>query len=656
MSRFTAVVLLTAGLTSATRAADDAAMIRRMIQAAGEAERAGEDAKAEALFRAVVVETEKGGGEDAGLAGELERLAAFLSSRERDDEATPLYRRALAIREKVQGKEHHDVATTLIGLALSGMKAKPKDGEQIGSMLGRALAIREATNGKDDTEVASVLQVMALWLEMEFWYEQAEAILVRTSAILEKKFGAESLRVAKVLDSLGRIHTKQLADGGPRFDRIVVPPQISALLPDVDRPVVEQHDDPVGVFREQHGRLAEEFYRRALAIREKTLPPDDPELAESRAHLGELEMRRGHTKEGAILLEHWIASQERARVPANLTQATVLTFLAQAAWDGKMPSQTERWLAKLEATHVQIDGEESKQVLVISIWRAETALQCGRFDAAAQFLDRALAIETAWKGHDDPEVAEARALMAGRYTDHTDDPQGYVRWHRLKMFGRLEDLTRTRGDTLSNIIRVYGKLLHRTNRAVPRPTEDDLAYFKKIGVISESDGMESLMDRLTLSDTTPQRGLDDAGLSHVERLFDLEHLALDSPLVTDAGLAHLRALPYLCCLFLSSPLIADPGLAQLSRVKPLEELSLGFNRVTDAGLKHLTALPNLRELDVASAEITDAGLQHMEAIKTLRKLRLRGSKVTQAAVDRLRRARPELVIELKTRSSSSGVE
>ena len=59
-------------------------------------------------------------------------------------------------------------------------------------------------------------------------------------------------------------------------------------------------------------------------------------------------------------------------------------------------------------------------------------------------------------------------------------------------------------------------------------------------------------------------------------------------------------------------------------------------------------MPALEEFKLGSAQVDDEGLQSLAAAKSLKKLSLFGlKKITPAGVDRLRQARPGLVIETK---------
>lgn len=188
------------------------------------------------------------------------------------------------------------------------------------------------------------------------------------------------------------------------------------------------------------------------------------------------------------------------------------------------------------------------------------------------------------------------------------------------------------------------------------------------------------------------------GFEHLKGLTNLENVNLHFTPVNDAGLKAISQLPLTGRLWLGHTHFTDEGakhLANLTKLKrcglgsmekassgeavaalvnlPLEDLTLLDNQATPVGVAHaakiatlqkldishgptvtdeslpqLAAMPELTELKIGSAQLTDDGLQTLAGAKKLKKLALTGvKKVTPAGVERLQKARPELVIEVK---------
>ena len=118
--------------------------------------------------------------------------------------AIPLAERALAIHEKVLGKEHSLVATSLNDLAElydaqgNYQKAEP--------LLQRSLAIGEKVLGKEHPDVATSLNNLALLYKKQGNYQKAEPLYLRSLAIREKVLGKEHPDVAQSLNNLALLY------------------------------------------------------------------------------------------------------------------------------------------------------------------------------------------------------------------------------------------------------------------------------------------------------------------------------------------------------------------------------------------------------------------------------------------------------------------
>jgi hypothetical protein len=168
--------------------------------------------------------------------------------------------------------------------------------------------------------------------------------------------------------------------------------------------------------------------------------------------------------------------------------------------------------------------------------------------------------------------------------------------------------------------------------------------------------------------------LNDAGLEAISQVPITDRLWFAHTRFTDAGAVHLKRLTQLKRCGIGSANKESSGEAVAALVNtPLEDLSLLDNQATSVGLAHaakiatlkkldashaptvtdesmllVAKLPALEEFKLGSAKITDAGLQALAESKSLKKLSLSGLKnITPAGVEQLRKARPDLVIEVK---------
>ncbi len=100
----------------------------------------GQYAEAEKQFLAAVKEAEAFGSQDPRLALSLSNLGTLYQARGQHAQAEPLFKRSLAIREKVLGPEHREVAQSLEDYATALRKANRA--AEAAPMEARAKAIR----------------------------------------------------------------------------------------------------------------------------------------------------------------------------------------------------------------------------------------------------------------------------------------------------------------------------------------------------------------------------------------------------------------------------------------------------------------------------------------------------------------------------------
>jgi tetratricopeptide (TPR) repeat protein len=120
-------------------------------------------------------------------ANALNALATVYVAQQKYDEAEGLYRRAIAIRERVLGHGHPDVAHTLTNLSLV-YSLQRKFGEAEG-VLRRALAIQEKALGESDMTVAMTLNLLASACLAQGKREEADELHERGMSIMGNAMG-----------------------------------------------------------------------------------------------------------------------------------------------------------------------------------------------------------------------------------------------------------------------------------------------------------------------------------------------------------------------------------------------------------------------------------------------------------------------------------
>ena len=281
--------------------------------------------------RALAIRQKVLGGEHEDVATSLNNLAELYREQGNYSKAEPLYVRALAIREKALGKEHPDVATSLNNLALlyrgqgNYSKAEP--------LYVRALAIREKALSKEHPRVANSLNNLAELYQVQGNYSKAEPLYVRALTIWEKALGKEHPRVAQGLNNLAILYLRQgnYSKAEPFLVRALA---ISEKALSKEHPLVAISLNNLAALYSSQGNYskAEPLYVRSLAIKEKVLDEEHPEVATSLNNLAELYREQENYTKAEPLYVRALTIREKALGKEHPDVATSLSNLALLYW------------------------------------------------------------------------------------------------------------------------------------------------------------------------------------------------------------------------------------------------------------------------------------------------------------------------------------
>ncbi|MGA0559425.1 c-type cytochrome domain-containing protein [Larkinella sp. VNQ87] len=127
----------------------------------------------------------------------------------------------------------------------------------------------------------------------------------------------------------------------------------------------------------------------------------------------------------------------------------------------------------------------------------------------------------------------------------------------------------------------------------------------------------------------------------------LEVSAVNARTFNDAQAAALPKLnQQIVWLKLGDTEVSDATLAQVAQLKNLQKLHLEQTKVTDNGLKNLKNLPYLEYLNLYGTGVTDAGLKELAGMKNLKTVYLWQTKVTDEGVAELKKALPNLEVNM----------
>ena len=228
--------------------------------------------------RALAIVERLRGRDDASAARLIVDLAEVSIDQRNHAKAVSQYERAAAIFEKAIGSDQPETAAAWQGLALeywqTGQRPKAE------KLVERALETTENTLGPDHPQVARCLRTLGLLRTAEGDVEKAEQIEGRALAIVEKSLGADNVLYASLLNDLA---LNYLTSG--EYDRaddlLTRSLRIQERLrgpEDYGMSITLLNLGIVARQRKDYAK-AEEYYRHVLSIRRTVVGADHPEIA-----------------------------------------------------------------------------------------------------------------------------------------------------------------------------------------------------------------------------------------------------------------------------------------------------------------------------------------------------------------------------------------
>ncbi|BBD62071.1 peptidase-like protein [Nostoc sp. HK-01] len=347
-------------------------------------------------------------------AEELNQQVIKLYKEGKYSTAIPLAKQALDIREKVLGKEHPLVATSLNNLAeLYRIQGEYQQAEPLYQ---RSLAIREKILGKEHPDVATSLNNLAVLYDSQGKYQQAEPLYQRSLAIWEKVLGKEHPLVATNLNNLAELYRRQgkYQQAEPLYQRSLA---IREKVLGKKHPDVANSLNNLAVLYNAQGKYqqAEPLLLRALAIREQVLGKEHPDVAVSLGNLAELYKAQGKYQQAEPLYLRSLAILEKVLGKEHPLVANSLNNLAALYRAQGKYQQAEPLYLRSLAIRKKVLGKEHPLVANSLNNLAELYKAQGKYQQAEPLYLRSLAIRKKVLGKEHPDVATSLNNLAELY-------------------------------------------------------------------------------------------------------------------------------------------------------------------------------------------------------------------------------------------------
>ncbi len=389
----------------AMKSAQVATFLKEMLQGVGPGVALGRDTT---LLREILDKTVERVGKDLRGQPEVEAelrstIGEVYRALGQYDEAEAMHREALALRSRLWGKEHRDVATSLnqLGLVLQ-YRGKSSEAE---TLFRDALAMRRKLLGNEDPDVATSLTDLGLLLYWKGKRSESEAAGREALALKRKLFGDLHLEVARSLACL----VPAVSDDGKTAEAEAM--QHEALA--IQRKLLGNEHPSVAyslynlshALARQH-KLAEAETTRieALAIWKKVLGTNHPNVPDTLSLLAQLQVEAGKRAEAEATLREALAIQNKL-VSERPQNVELRSFLAQLKGSlAALLMNTERRAEAIQLQHEAVELERkllaeaprdvsrrrSSAQLKVSL--ADLLMKTGRRDEAAQLQQEAVEI------------------------------------------------------------------------------------------------------------------------------------------------------------------------------------------------------------------------------------------------------------------------
>lgn len=332
--------------------------------------------------------------------------------------AEPLYRRVLAIEEKLLGPEHPEIATTLSKLAeLLRAKGDYPEAEPFDQ---RSLSVTAKTRGRAFTGKSILdleLHKTPKFIRYGAWGRMLEGDLAgavaqarKALAVSEKFLGAEHPETSASLRTLSKclINTGDYSAAEPLCRRALA---IDEKLLGPEHPETAATLSVLAALLQTKGdySAAEPFCRRALEIKQKMLGPEHQTTAETLGQLASLLTDKGDYAEAEPLCRHALELSERAWGPAHPVTARNLCNLATLLVNARGDyAEAEPLCRRLFEIWENARGAGQITPLVLILKLAHLLRKAGRRDESAAFYRRVL---YTGRGRAGPRGADAAQSM-----------------------------------------------------------------------------------------------------------------------------------------------------------------------------------------------------------------------------------------------------
>ena len=330
-------------------------------------------------------------------------------------QALDWYQKALAIREKGNGKEHLDTASTYHNIAM--VYVCLGDYPKALELLLRALEISEKALGKVHPETTIEYSCIAVVYAHKGDYSKALGLFQKVFAIRERVLGNDHPDTATSYSNIAGMYDCQ------------------------------------GDYQK-----ALEWYQKALAICEKVLGKEHPDTAATYSNIAGVYHRLGNYPKALELLQKALAIHEKLLGKDHPDTATPYNNIAGVYDSLGNYSKAFEWYNKALVICEKVFGNAHPKTAITYNNIAQVYYVQGDYPVALEWHQKALVIRERVLGKDHPDTANSYHNIAGVYGSQ-DDYQKALEWYQKALVIREKVLSKEHPETAATnngIAGVYG--------------------------------------------------------------------------------------------------------------------------------------------------------------------------------------------------------
>jgi serine/threonine protein kinase/tetratricopeptide (TPR) repeat protein len=390
----------------------------------------------------------------------LDTIGSVYLSLDLPEDAQPLIEQGLAVRRKLFGEKHLDVARSLY--SLNRVFEKKGDLKTAEALAVDSLAISTTLTGPDSLETANGLCRLGVIQHAKGEFANAQRQLNECLRIRVARLGRDHEEITVPLDNLARLAQERrdfvTAEGLYREAL-----RIDLRTRGKDHPQYIRHLHNLATALHESGDLdgAEPLFREVVAQCRRILGPEHSDTIEATGSLARLLMDRGRFDEAQQTYEAALAASRKVHPEPHTEVGYLLASLGRLALERKEYAEAEaryrEALAIYEKTLPPGHGYTAAALTMLG----RTQLELGHAEQAEATLQRALAEWSKEYGADSPYYAQARAVLGRAWAAQrrfAEAEPALLETYPVLVKARLDDqLTATVRQWIEDLYRATGR-------------------------------------------------------------------------------------------------------------------------------------------------------------------------------------------------------